>query len=98
MRKNFYWPVLAVVFAFASLTAVSAQVLTSQVTGKVVDQTGGVLPGVTVTLTNLQTTISETAVTSDDGVYTFPQVLPGSYRVSAENPGFKKSCSGPRAG
>jgi len=89
MREKSYWLALGVVFLLGSLITVPAQVLTSQVTGRVVDQTGGVLPGVTVTLINLQTNTSETAVTSDDGVYTFPQVQAGSYRVSAENPGFK---------
>ncbi|MFB3903136.1 MAG: TonB-dependent receptor domain-containing protein [Acidobacteriota bacterium] len=86
---------LGVVFLFAGLISGFAQVLTSQVTGRVMDQTGGVLPGVTVTLMNLQTNVAETAVTNDDGGYTFPQVLPGSYRVSAENPGFKRAAVEP---
>ncbi|RPJ80757.1 MAG: carboxypeptidase regulatory-like domain-containing protein, partial [Acidobacteria bacterium] len=95
MRKKSYWLALAVVLVFASLITVSAQVLTTQVTGRVIDQTGGVLPGVTVTLTNLATNVAATAVTNDDGGYTFPQVSPGSYRVSTEYPGFKRAAVEP---
>lgn len=95
MRHKSYWLAFGVVFLFACLITVSAQVLTSQVNGRVLDQTGGVLPGVTVTLTNLETNVAGTAVTNDEGTYTFTQVLPGSYRVSAENPGFKKAAVEP---
>src|SRR5262245_19055474 len=73
-----------------SLAAV-AQELTSRVDGEVVDQTGARIPGVTVTLTNVDTNVSRTAVADHAGLYVFPQVPFGNYRVSAELSGFKKS-------
>jgi hypothetical protein len=68
-----------------------AQVLTSRLDGTVADQSGAVIPGVTVTLTNVETNVAQTAISNDSGQYVFPQVQFGTYRVSAELSGFKKS-------
>jgi hypothetical protein len=54
------------------------------------DATGAVLPGVTVTATNLQTRVPRSAVTDGTGFYTFPNLQPGRYEVTAELEGFKK--------
>lgn len=78
--------ILAVLFSGVLLTA---QVLTSRVDGTVRDPSGGVLPGVTVTLTNRETGIKKQVVSNDSGNFVFPQVEPGTYRVSAELSGFK---------
>jgi hypothetical protein len=66
-----------------------AQQGTSSVGGKVVDQGGGVLPGVTVVFTNEDTGLSREVVTGADGSYFVSQVNPGRYRVSAQLEGFK---------
>ncbi len=80
--------ILAFLAAFvASAGAVSAQSLTGIVTGKVTDQQGGVLPGVTVTLTG--STGSQTQVTDAQGQYRFIGLAPGNYSVKAELQGFK---------
>jgi Carboxypeptidase regulatory-like domain/TonB-dependent Receptor Plug Domain len=75
---------------FALVTAVApiatAQVQSGTVSGVIQDQQGGVLPGVTVTLTGSDRTL--TFVTGEDGRYRFLNVPPGSYRVSAEMSGF----------
>src|SRR5262245_63127568 len=52
---------------------------------------GGVMPGVTVTVTNQQTRQSQNTVTDGTGFYTFPNLLPGQYDVLAELQGFKKA-------
>jgi hypothetical protein len=57
--------------------------------GTITDQTKGVLPGVTVTVTNLNTGITRTAVTNDSGVYRVPSLDPGLYKVQAELQGFR---------
>ena len=49
-----------------------------------------VLPGVTVTATNVDTGVGTTAVTNADGSYLLPFLTPGSYTVTAELMGFKK--------
>jgi hypothetical protein len=74
-----------------------AQFERGQVSGVVKDSTGGVTPGVTLTATNLQTQVARTAVTDGTGFYTFPNLQPGRYDVSAELQAsrrpFKTTCS-----
>ena len=69
------------VFAQARLTAADLQ-------GTVHDQTGAVLPGVTITATNNATNQSRTAVTDKDGRYYIGALQPGVYTISAELSGF----------
>src|SRR5262249_15868837 len=55
----------------------------------VVKDPQGVIPGVTVTLTNEQTKTSREAVTNNVGEYSFPAVDPSHYTVRAAVPGYK---------
>jgi Carboxypeptidase regulatory-like domain len=61
---------------------------TATLSGKVTDGTGAVLPGVTVTLTNLTTNQSRVVVTSPDGIYRITGVPPSEYMLKAELEGF----------
>ena len=70
------------------LLAVSAFAQTARVGGKVTDQQGGVLPGVTVTITNVATGLSSEVVTNASGSYLFPSLDPGEYRLTVTMPGF----------
>ena len=63
---------------------------TASVAGKVSDATGGVLPGVTVTVTSLATNQQRTVVTNEEGVYRFAGLPPGNYSITAELEGFAK--------
>jgi len=54
----------------------------------VVDNTGGILPGVTVTISSPALMGTQTAVTNDVGVYRFPAVPSGVYRITYEMGGF----------
>src|SRR5215207_5191404 len=67
-----------------------AQDFRGGVVGKVTDESGGVLPGVAVTVMSMDTNVSNTAVTNESGAYTLLYLTPGPYRVSAELQGFKK--------
>jgi outer membrane receptor protein involved in Fe transport len=58
------------------------------VTGVITDAQGGVLPGVTVTLRNVETGAVRTAVTEADGQYRLAGLLPGAYALRAELSGF----------
>ena len=69
-------------------TIVYAQSSGSSLEGRVVDETGSAIPGVTVTATNKQTGLVRTAVTSTDGTYRFAALPIGEYNVSAELSGF----------
>ena len=83
---------LALTAAFL-LIAVPAMAQTTSLSGKVVDQGGGVIPGVSVTLTS-STGAVRTAVTNEMGAYQFLQLPPGAYSVKAELKGFKTASIG----
>src|SRR5258708_7762824 len=66
-----------------------AQTGNASVGGFVQDPTQAYIPGVTVTATNTQTGVTSSVVTNESGTYTIQSLLPGTYRLSAELPGFK---------
>ena len=76
--------------AFLTLTNASAQVLYGGVTGQVVDQQGGALPGVTVTLTNTGTSARLDEVSDAQGLYAFRNLPPGTYDIACTLTGFKE--------
>src|SRR5262249_34185677 len=79
----------AIVILFVTSGAYGAQEIRATATGRVTDPQGAVLPGVTVTATNVDTNVSHETVTDAGGGYTLPQLQPGPYRISAALPGFK---------
>src|SRR3989454_7374934 len=78
---------MTLVFAFSSV-AVWAQA-TAQISGTVKDQSGAVLPGVEVTVTQTETSVSRTAVTNETGSYVLSNLPIGPYRLEAGLPGFR---------
>src|SRR5258708_39880652 len=56
--------------------------------GETRDSTGAVISAVTVSATNNGTNAVRTAITNDAGVYSFPSLPPGTYKLRAEKPGF----------
>ncbi len=87
-----------VVWALAAALALSAAPAfaqgggassTGSISGDVKDAQGGVLPGVTVTATSPAQIGVLTAVTNESGIYRFPSVPPGEYRLSYELAGFQ---------
>src|SRR5579864_1505560 len=81
--------VLAIVAICATSALASAQEPTGQIFGKVTDQSGAVMPGVTVTLTSPILLQPLVAVTSDTGSYQFPRLEVADYAVKFELAGFK---------
>ena len=67
-----------------------AQQSTSEIRGRVVDAQQGVLPGVTVTVTNQETGTYRATVSNSDGTYFVSALSPGSYTIVAELAGFKQ--------
>ena len=86
-------PVLKIALAFVLvigwLSTGWAQASFGRLAGTVFDNTGGVLPGVTVTLTNEQTAQIQATTTTETGAFLFPQVQPGSYTVTMALAGFR---------
>ena len=68
-----------------------AQLLPSgRVLGTAIDPTGGVVPGVAITLVNIDTGISTSTNANARGEYLFPNVGPGRYRLTAAASGFQQ--------
>jgi hypothetical protein len=62
---------------------------TAQLSGTVKDQSGGVLPGVEVSVTQTATGAKRTAISEETGSYVFPNLPIGPYMLEASLPGFK---------
>ena len=81
--------VLALVLAITCAATVAAQTTLGRLSGSVLDASGAALPGATITLTNDATNQVQTTVANESGVYLFPQVAVGSYKVEITLSGFK---------
>ncbi|MEP6538440.1 MAG: TonB-dependent receptor [Bryobacteraceae bacterium] len=69
----------------------SGQIFTSGLSGVITDPNGAAIPSASVTVTNKATGDSRTAKSGEDGRYTFSQLSPGVYELTAEASGFRKS-------
>ena len=91
-RRNQYreWQVglLIAILALAAAPSAGGQVLGGNVGGVVVDESGGRLPGVTITVTNLSNGRSQTLVTGEEGTYRAVALQPAAYEVTATLTGF----------
>jgi len=78
--------------AFAILAPLAIQAQTKgSLSGTVTDPAGAVVPGANVTIKNNATGALRTVTTSDNGVFQASELEPGTYTVSVENAGFKRS-------
>lgn len=68
-----------------------AQTNRGGISGTVTDKNGSVIPGATVTITNIGTNQSQKLTTSSDGAYNATSLDPVLYRITVEAPGFKKA-------
>jgi len=82
-------------FCFAALTLLLtssvafAQLSTAQLSGRVTDESGAVLPGVTVTAIQTDTGLSRSDVTDGSGAYQLPNLPTGPYRLEVSLSGFR---------
>ncbi|MBS1794128.1 MAG: TonB-dependent receptor [Acidobacteria bacterium] len=68
--------------------AVGAQQITATVSGTVTDPNGAVVPGATVTAASVDTGLTKTATSGDDGNYTITFLPPGTYNITIVKTGF----------
>ena len=61
------------------------------VNGTVQDSSGAFIPGVTITSTNNSTGVVSSTISNEAGGYNLPGLLPGTYTIAAELPGFQKA-------
>ena len=78
-----------------ALCAIAVVTLSAQqggvILGSVTDSSGAAIANASVLITNAGTNTSSTLTTNGDGLYTSPSLIPGSYRVTVEHAGFKKT-------
>src|ERR1700738_1116529 len=84
--RKYLWFLLVLGFAFVS--AVRAEV-GGKITGVVKDQTGSVIAGANVVVTNAKTGVKLTTSTDQDGVFTFPVLSVGQYQIDVSADAFK---------
>ena len=80
---------VAVVLLLVVASPSFGQSATAEINGNVVDQSGAILPGATVTITSETTGLVRTADSSDAGRFALPGVQPGVYTVKVELSGFQ---------
>ena len=89
MRRLMLIALLAVAIPAGLLPARVMAQGTGTLTGIVTDETGAIMPGVTVEVTNVATNQTRTAVSGPDGFYSVPLLQPGRYSVKATLQGFR---------
>ena len=75
------WTTVALLTTLAGADRLLAQTATGTISGIVKDETGAVLPGATVTITNTDTSQGRTLVSDVSGRYVAPDLPPGRYEV-----------------
>lgn len=68
---------------------------TGSITGVVHDASGGIIAGATVTVTNTGMGTEQRITTSSDGTFSVPDLIPGTYAVQVEHPGFRTAVQPP---
>jgi hypothetical protein len=80
------------VFGVAALllsTAMAFAQATAELNGRVTDESGAVLPGATVTATQIDIGVTRSVVTADNGTYVMPNLPTGPYRLEVALQGFR---------
>jgi hypothetical protein len=79
-----------VYFSLLSCAAAFCQTDTATISGYITDQSGALLPGAAIALTNVETDIRVTQSSNGSGLYVFTNVKPGRYRIVVEKASFRE--------
>ncbi len=79
---------LLVVLALVACRPLSAQTNTSSISGTVVDATGALLPGASVSVSSAASGLAQTTRSNSKGEFSLEQLSPGTYSVKVSAPGF----------
>jgi Carboxypeptidase regulatory-like domain len=85
------WPGVVFLLSFLTFAGSAFAQDTASLRGTVTDESGGVIVGAKVTLTNAKTNVSRTGMTGTDGGYLFTSVQVGAYSLTVEHLNFQKS-------
>jgi len=80
--------VLLVVVLFGVVVNLHAQVAGGTISGTVTDSSGRVINKVEITITNVATGVTRVVTTNDEGFYSAPNLLPGTYELKFSSSGF----------
>lgn len=80
---------LVVCMSLSAVSPVLAQTGAGEITGRVVDQAGAMVPGAAITVTATRTNQRRVVVSANDGIYTVAGLPPGEYRLEIQLSGFR---------
>lgn len=80
--------IIGLLFVFSIAPLEAAQVLYGSLTGNVTDASHAVLPGAHIEALNVNTGVARQVAADTKGVYLFPELLPGTYKVTVSASGF----------
>ena len=89
MKKSSALSIAVVCLLLVFSTSGIAQTGNGALTGIVEDPSKALIPGVTITATNVETGVETTVITNESGGYHIPSLLPGTYKLTAELSGFR---------
>jgi len=95
MRSIKQWALPLFLLVFCSGLGFAQSINSGDVRGTVTDETGAVIPGVKVTVQNLNTGVTKVFTSNGVGIYDTNSILPGSYKVTFEAAGFHTLVRGP---
>jgi len=92
MRFSLNRFVFSVILALLFLGGTTAfgQGTSASLTGQITDSSGAVVPGATVTATNTDTSLAQTATSNGEGIYLIAPLPPGHYKLTVEGRGFER--------
>src|SRR5216684_3497470 len=95
MRKALHVAIACCLLLCVAQVGLAQNTNSSDIRGTATDPSGAVLPGVSVTVTNVDTGVVRDFVTNSDGLYDTNSILPGSYTITFSKDGFQKLVVGP---
>jgi hypothetical protein len=94
MSKMSRWT-LPLLLVFSSAACLAQSINSGDIRGSVTDQSGALIPGVTVTVLNVDTGVSKDITTNKDGLYDTNSIVVGSYTLTFTKDGFQQLVRGP---
>jgi hypothetical protein len=89
MKRHKLFCIAVFSLTLAGLLSAAALGQSAAISGTVADETGGILPGVEVTLTNTERGTTRNTISDDEGRYSVPELQLGGYQVEAALTGFQ---------
>jgi hypothetical protein len=94
-KSKFGWCVCLVLAGCLVPTAIYGQATGGTISGSVMDQSGATIPGAMIAIRNLETNVTRTTTTVENGRFNFPAVPVGQYELTVDLQGFSKYTRSP---